>query len=596
MSHGHGDVGRGPTHNYHSGPVSASSGAPSSSLRRLAGSVASRLPLLVDAYRYVKHPEWERVVKRDLEETRAGGAFLRALSPAAADAPVALVALYRDNIYDTKVGLILATALRLRGLDPVVLMPNGRGHRIRRYAEAFGIERVIVADSLALSDAEQRECDAAVASLLATDPDIDGMKEWTFRGGGAGYHVLSSLIRATFDGSPDLKFDENRSRLAAIAHRVAANYVRADRLVAELAPRCLLVEEANYVTNGPLVDVATSKGIDVISTQTIWRDDALMSKRLTATTRRVDTKSVAPDTFAQIVTQPWSDTEEAELTTDFDRRYGGAWQQGRQFQFDTEARSAAELVAELGLDPDRPTAVVFAHVLWDMSLFFGVDLFANYADWLEQTVTAAVANPRVNWVVKAHPSNVFRVAHGQVGGESSEANLVRDLFPVLPDHVRLLLPDTKISTRSIYEFADYGVTVRGTPGLEMACLGKRTLTAGSGSYSGLGFTTDSASCEQYLARLATIETEAAMSHEEVRRARVYAHSLFLRRPWRPRSFENRIDFPEGGWHPLDRNAVLTARRVEEIRAAGDLEQWAAWVLDTEDADFLPTGSVSVLAT
>jgi hypothetical protein len=166
---------------------------------------------------------------------------------------------------------------------------------------------------------------------------------------------------------------------------------------------------------------------------------------------------------------------------------------------------------------------------------------------------------------------------------------------VLPDHVRILLPDTRISTRSLYEFADYGVTVRGTAGLEMACLGKGALTAGTGNYSGLGFTTDSTSVEEYLGRLATIETTAPMTPEAVRRARAYTYALFLRRPWRPRSFDNRFDYPEAGWHPLDRNAVLTSGSVEEIRAAGDLGQWTAWVLDTHEPDFLPTGPVSVLA-
>jgi hypothetical protein len=51
----------------------------------------------------------------------------------------------------------------------------------------------------------------------------------------------------------------------------------------------------------------------------------------------------------------------------------------------------------------------------------------------------------------------------------------------------VLLPDTKISTLSLYRFADYGVTVRGTPGLEIACFGKPAFTAGTGTYAGLGF-------------------------------------------------------------------------------------------------------------
>jgi hypothetical protein len=266
---------------------------------------------------------------------------------------------------------------------------------------------------------------------------------------------------------------------------------------------------------------------------------------------------------------------------------------GAQFQPDTEVRTGEQIMAELGLDPTRPTAVIFAHVLWDASLFYGVDLFDGYADWLVRSVAAAVANRRVNWVVKAHPANVFRSAHGHVGGESSEVTLLREHFPELPGHVHVLLPDTTISTRSLYEHADYGITVRGTPGLEMACFGKPVFTAGTGAYSGLGFTFDSASVSEYLGRLAAIETYAPLPVETTELARRYAHTVFLRRPWAPRSFRQVFEFPERGWHPLDRNVVLAARSIDEVHRAGDLDEWAAWALDTDEPDFVPEGAASV---
>ena len=39
------------------------------------------------------------------------------------------------------------------------------------------------------------------------------------------------------------------------------------------------------------------------------------------------------------------------------------------------------------------------------------------------------------------------------------------------------------------------------------------------------------------------------------RARRYAHALFIRRPWVPRSFAMQFEFAERGWHPLDRNVA-----------------------------------------
>jgi hypothetical protein len=551
---------------------------------------------MVDAYRFVRNPQWERAIRHDLAETRRDSTSLREMPPPASDAPVALLALYRDNIYDTKTALLLGTALRRRGLAAVVVMPNARGHRTCRYAAAFGVDRVLATDRVRVTSAERRECDTAVEAMQGNVDDFDALKSWTFRGYQAGMHLLSTLIRRAFDGSPDLAPAGNRDRLTSIAHDVARNYVVAERLVHELRPRCVLVEEANYSANGPLVDVATDAGIDVIQTITIWRDDAFLSKRLTAATRRVDAKSVARATFERLACVPLTPTENAELDDDFDNRYGGTWQLSRQFQPDTEACGADDIVAELGLDPDLQTAVVFAHVLWDASLFYGEDLFDNYAAWLVQTISAASANPRLNWVVKAHPSNVFRSRHGHVSGESSELTLIRERLTEVPDHIRVLPPETRISTRSIYEFADVGITVRGTPGLEMACFGKTVLTAGTGSYSGLGFTIDSSTTHEYLERLAAIETLEPPSPDATDRARRYAHTLFSRRPWRPVSFENRFEFPDRGWHPLDRNVRLRAHSHEALDAAGDLDEWAAWVLDTTDLDYLPHGSASLMRT
>jgi hypothetical protein len=538
-----------------------------------------------------RNPRWAAALRRDLDDTKRRTSFLRAPggpSRETGEAGTALLCLYRDDVYETKLGLVLASALRMQGSRIVVSMPSNRGVRVRRYARAFGIDRVVATRSIALSDDDRLECEQAVVGLLAGNPGLDAIKAWRFRDWSAGLHVLSSLIRTTFDGSPDLDLEDNRERLAAIALEVATNYVRAERLLEEIEPRVLLVEEANYSTNGPTVDVAVARDVDVIQTIGIWREDALMSKRITRATRRVDAKSVDPATFEHLRGTPLTTVEHAELDADFDARYGSRWKLGAQFQPDTEPRSAAQIVDELGLDRAKPTAVVFAHVLWDASLFFGVDLFENYTDWLVQTVGAAIRNPSVNWVVKAHPSNVFRSAHGDVEGESSEVVVIHESFPALPDHVKVLRPETKISTVSLYRFADFGVTVRGTPGLEMACFGKSVFTAGTGAYSGLGFTDDSQSVDEYLARLATIESTPAPQPNSIDAARRYAHTLFVRRPWPTRSFELRFDFSEGVWQPLDRNVVLLADSVEDARARGDLGAWAEWALDDTAADYLPT--------
>jgi hypothetical protein len=562
--------------------VTASTSRTTSFRKRLA----RRMPLTVDAARFVHNPRWELAVWRDYRRTRRDARSLRAVETDAAESP-ALVLLYRDNVFESKAAMIPGTALRLDGMPVVVAVPDSRATRSARLVRAMGADRVVdreaLDDDLPARAAAERS--AAVDEVIALVPDLAAVKAWSFDGHQAGMHIVASLIRLTFEGDPDLA--EHAGLLHLLADDTVLQYQRGSLLLDRIRPAIMLVQEANYAFNGPVVDLATSRGIDVIQTITTWRDDALMSKRITSTTRRVDAKSVAPATLERLERDdPWTDRHDDELDRDFADRYGGRWKLGGQFQPDTRAFTAEEIRGEIGLDDGKTTVVVFAHVLWDASLFFGVDLFDNYGHWLTETVRAATENDRVNWVIKAHPANVFRQSHGDTGGEAAEMVLLRRIAPDPPDHVKVLHPDTPISTMSLYEFADAAVTVRGTPGLEMACFGKPVFTAGTGSYSGLGFTIDSASRDEYLERLAKLPDGLDTSADDARgRARRYAHTLFLRRPWIPHGFQLVIDFPERGWHPLDQN--VRRRALSRHGARPDFSpDWTTWARRSGGADHL----------
>jgi hypothetical protein len=557
--------------------MSASTRAGAARARRWAGELGRRFPVVVDVARTVRRPRRELEVALDLRRTRRAGAFLRRMPAPTGERPV-LVSLYREDVYDAKVGTLLGMALRRFAGHPVlVVVPSRRMTRARRLAAALGADDVVALDEVPLTDAEACKVDELAARFDGRSPTFDEVREWRFADQPLGTHLLSTVIRLTFEGDPDLDDPRTAAVARGLASELGERYLRWARVLDERDPALVLVEESHYSVNGPLVDLATARGIDVIRTVPIWREDALISKRLTAATRRTEPKSIEAATLAELDRTPWTQAMDAELDADFARRYGGDWELARQFQPGTADYGAEELVAALGIDPARPSAVVFCHVLWDASLFFGVDLFRNYGDWLARTVEAAIANPALNWVVKAHPANVFRARHGDVSGESRELVLLRDRFGDLPPHVRVLRPETPVSTLSLYRFADYGITVRGTPGLEMACFGKPVLTAGTGHYSGLGFTVDSTSPGEYLERLATITRLAPVDPAVTGRARRYAHALFLGRPWVTRSFHTTLDFRPSGWHPLDRNVALDTDGPGAFDEAGDLRRWAAWV-------------------
>ena len=102
--------------------------------------------------------------------------------------------------------------------------------------------------------------------------------------------------------------------------------------------------------------------------------------------------------------------------------------------------------------------------------------------------------------------------------------------------------------------------------------------------SGFDFTLDHDSAESYRATLARLETVPRLSADAVRRAKVHAHALFIRRPWILRSFE--LEFGTDVTDPFYQNLHPTVSSDAEIARNGDLDAFADWAEDFPSIDYL----------
>jgi hypothetical protein len=151
--------------------------------------------------------------------------------------------------------------------------------------------------------------------------------------------------------------------------------------------------------------------------------------------------------------------------------------------------------------------------------------------------------------------------------------------------VKILPADTDISTMSLFQGTDYGVTVRGTSGMELPCFGKPCLTAGTGRYSGLGFAVDSATANEYLGRLAAIHELTPLSNEQVLLAKWHAYIAFVLRPWTMKSAKSHFAYRAQGHHPLDHNLGLMVASIQDIDCNSDLTAWSEWA-EGSDVDYV----------
>ena len=425
---------------------------------------------------------------------------------------------------------------------------------------------------------------AEVERRAAAPMDFQSVIAWTYRDAWIGPQLLSSVSRRRFDGAPDPRDPEIRQALLdQLAQSVS--FVRAaEDYLAAVKPTLILVNEPNYHVLGPFVDVAIARGISTIHFTQPSREDALVQKKLTPVTRRIHPNSITTETLERLLAEPWGDKQESELDREFDSRYGGVWKVQSRNQPGTVDMSAAEVSSELHLDRSLPTAILFSHVLWDANLFYGKDIFENYGEWFIETVKAAVANPRLNWLVKLHPANIWKRKLSGASDEYGELRLIRGHIGELPPHVKILAPDTQISTLSLFKMADVGITVRGSIGYELPCFGVPVVTAGTGRYSGFGFTADHDSRAAYIATLARLERTPRLDSAHVHRARVHAHALFVLRPWIYSSFKTEIGTNVSD--PLFQNLVPTVITDAEIARNGDLEAFAAWAMRPAEIDYL----------
>jgi hypothetical protein len=497
---------------------------------------------------------------------------------------VALIASLTESVFQLKLEGVLAKAFQSERLEPVAAVPAG-ADLARRYLEVFGIRRFVTLDDYLTPDLEAAAEDEAAAAVERVADQAD-VKALVFRGAGVGRQALSTVSRYLHEGHVDLSEPETRGllrRFLALANRTA---LAAGALLDDVRPDAVLFCERNYAAEGPLCDLALERGLNTIQFVSGFEDDALVFKRYTAETKGLHPRSLSDESWPLVEGMAWTPEHDAEVDDEFARRYEATSFLVRLNQPWTKPASRADLAERLGLDPGRPTAVVFSHLLWDANMFYGRDLFADQEEWFVETVRAAAENDRANWVVKLHPANVWKNKRDGFQGELDELVAMRERIGRLPDHVRVLPPDTDISTWSLFAVTDVGVTIRGSVGFELPCLGVPVLTAGTGFYSGRGITVDSSTPEEYLGRLRSVETIPPPTPEQVTLARKHAYALFRLRQTRFTSFRARYRPIEEIDHPFEATIEIHPRTRAELAAADDLRRLGEWAVRSRALDYL----------
>jgi hypothetical protein len=535
-----------------------------------------------------KYRKYRRDIIRDLRKfPNIFGALGSGVEESVDRQNILIISSY-STIIGIKLEVVMSFAACLSNYSPVVVEAS-RNPWIRRYHRAAGNSAFVNFYSLVGSTAGDLFGHASVAEFVAALSEAKTIKEivnLSVGGLDAGRIVLSNIIERHKFETVDPRDNALKTELLEEAKAVFRNLSMAHRLLDRVRPETALVLEKGLSPGAEIVAVCHQRGIPVVQYAGAPKTDELILKRYTFENRHVSASSLSTESWANVRAMPFDANREQELMDEFDEGYRlGTWFRRKHLHSDKKIIPAEDVKAVLSLEPGRKVAVVFSHVLWDATFFYGENLFDDYESWLMETIGYALKNPNVTWLIKLHPDLKWKLRLAGSASELRELRLVSERFGALPEHIRFILPDTSISTRSIFDIADYCLTVRGTVGIEMACRGVPVITAGSGRYAGLGFTSDPKSKSEYRDIIAGIQDLPAMTDREVETARRYAYMLFMRRSFPLTSYRQTYQTGEDLTHPLAVNLESTLPSGAELAASPDMRMLVPWLSGTQE-DFL----------
>ncbi|TMC50514.1 MAG: hypothetical protein E6J14_02860 [Chloroflexi bacterium] len=430
---------------------------------------------------------------------------------------------------------VLAHAVRRRGSEPVFATCGGRlpicdivpgeaappmpCHSCRQYATgaltAGGFE------ALELRDVVDVGVETALArKRIAQISTVAQCEAFEHDGLAIGRLVRVSTAWFLSRGSlPEEPLVRRTYRRFLVSGMVVAAAFR--RLLEQVRPRRVFLLNGSFFAERILRAIAEGAGIPVVTYEKGFLLDTLL---VTEGAAACDLE-VGDAAWRSAATISLSEEENRMLDEYLDERTRG----GRTFDsFWVENRDdIATIRAELALEPGRRLAVLFSNILWDSAVQDKEVTFASMPEWVIEAVRWVSQRPDVDLVLRLHPAEVKLANHPT---RERMSDVLSAAFAAMPANVRIIQPESTISSYRLMEIADVGLVYTSTVGLEMACLGHPVVTAGAVHYRGRGFTIDPGDAQTWRAAIDLVlddppdPTDRAATRDLARR---YANLFFF---------------------------------------------------------------------
>ena len=322
------------------------------------------------------------------------------------------------------------------------------------------------------------------ADLVAACPD-EQLTRFEYQGWKVGEWLgssVASFLRSDSHGMhPEVLAARRRYLITGIVAVIVSS-----RWIETWRPDIVIVISGRHILWRAAREVAQARGVKVVCREMF---NEAFDCHIYAVNSSCEDPAI-PKAWAQARERPLS-AEQEQLV---DGYLKGLPAYARQVDRDPELEArASHIRADLGLTSARRLIVLFTNVTWDLFVAERDSAFDGQMQWIAATLDFIRRHPELDLVVRAHPAEIvpkFRT-RGRIVRHIEEA------FSPLPPNVRLIGPESTISSDALRALASLNLVYCASVGLEAVIAGQPVLICGNPYYARKGFTIDVESPAHY---------------------------------------------------------------------------------------------------
>jgi hypothetical protein len=402
--------------------------------------------------------------------------------------------------------------------------------KCKNTALSYGIKTIPLSELLNLNDVRKLR-------ILSEEINLEKINSYKYKDIKVGYYAVSSLIRYNRGSDPQNQDDLLREYLfnALITAEAGIKKIEAFK------PDVVYMSHALYTSWGPMFEASVKRKIPVIRIGGGHRLGHTYFRKIRSH-GSVHVGILSEEGWKERIRKSLTLDENKKLDLFFRNRYCPTSDDANDVSTINEILSKKEILNKLKLNNDKPIWCIFSHLLWDDAVRMSTkSSFRTFHKWMEETLKIISEIEEINWLIKIHPTE-FR-------GDSAYTtiDIIEKLFPILPNHIKIIQPNSDINTQSVFNLITGGITCRGSIGLELSAMGKPVIIAADAYYSQLGFTYDGFSFSVYKELLFRAKNIPKLSVDKIEIARKLAYSYFIQRQIPLNMFKTK----NGSFHSFD---------------------------------------------